>query len=143
MRYVILKNNVRSKEIKSRQEYLYDIFKVYTIPFFHDGIVELISVPKDEIDVLFVFGHNISVYTYLNNCIPHEDNIILITCYCGKVTTIKLDDKKMFYTEKITDRLDGTSYGFDFEITDAELNLYNCKSNLLGDKIEKCFKLIR
>ena len=65
MRYVILKNEVDIKEICSRQEYLYDVIKVYTIPLYKNGIVELKSFPENVFDVLFIFGHNNQVFSYL------------------------------------------------------------------------------
>lgn len=142
MRYVILRNKVNIKEICSRQEYLYDIFKVYTIPLYKNGIVELKSFPENVFDVLFIFGHNNQVFSYLNTNKPNEKNIVLITCYTGPITKFNMSDKKIFYTNNITYKLDGKKYGFEFEITNAELNLYNCKKDSLEEKLESCFERV-
>lgn len=142
MRYVILKNKVDIKEICSRQEYLYDVFKVYTIPLCKNGIVELKSFPENVFDVLFIFGHNNQVYSYLSTNKPNEENIVLITCYTGPVTKFNMPDKKIFYTNNITYKLDGKKYGFEYEITNAELNLYNCKKDSLEEKLESCFEKV-
>lgn len=142
MRYVILKNKVDIEEICSRQEYLYDVFKVYTIPLYKNGIVELKSFPENLFDVLFIFGHNNQVFSYLNTNEPSEENIVLITCYTGPITKFNMSDKKIFYTNNITYKLDGKKYGFEYEITDAELNLYNCKNDSLEEKLESCFERV-
>lgn len=142
MRYVILKSKVDIKEICSRQEYLYDVFKVYTIPLYKNGVVELKSFPENIFDVLFIFGHNNQVYSYLNMNKPNEENIVLITCYTGPITKFNMSDKRIFYTNNITYKLDGKKYGFDYEITDAELNLYNCKNDSLEEKLESCFERV-
>ncbi|MGM9849366.1 MAG: hypothetical protein ACI31V_00530 [Bacilli bacterium] len=142
MRYVILKNKVDIEEICSRQEYLYDVFKVYTIPLYKNGIVELKSFPENVFNVLFVFGHNNQVFSYLNTNEPSEENIVLITCYTGSITKFNMSDKKIFYTNNITYKLDGKKYGFEYEITDAELNLYNCKNDSLEEKLESCFERV-
>lgn len=142
MRYAILKNKVDIKEIHSRQEYLYDVFKVYTIPFSYNGIVELKSFPENAFDVLFIFGHNDQVFSYLNTNIVNEENIVLITCYTGSITKFNISNKKIFYTNNITYKLDGKKYGFEYEITDAELNLYNCKKDSLEEKLKTCFKMV-
>ena len=142
MRYVILKNKVDIEEICFRQEYLYDVFKVYTIPLYKNGIVELKSFPENLFDVLFIFGHNNQVFSYLNTNEPSEENIVLITCYTGPITKFNMSDKKIFYTNNITYKLDGKKYGFEYEITDAELNLYNCKNDSLEEKLESCFERV-
>ena len=142
MRYVILKSKVEIKEICSRQEYLYDVFKVYTIPLYKNGVVELKSFPENVFDVLFIFGHNNQVYSYLNANKPTEKNIVLITCYTGPITKFNMSDKKIFYTNNITYKLDGKKYGFEYEITDSELNLYNCKNDSLEEKLENCFERV-
>lgn len=142
MRYVILKNKVDIEEICSRQEYLYDVFKVYTIPLYKNGIVELKSFPENVFNVLFIFGHNNQVFSYLNTNEPSEENIVLITCYTGSITKFSMSDKKIFYTNNITYKLDGKKYGFEYEITDAELNLYNCKNDSLEEKLESCFERV-
>ena len=142
MRYIILKNNITSQEIRSRQEYLYDIFKIYTIPIFYKNYVELKSIPETQENVIFIRGHNYEVYNFLKNYKPKEKYIVLITCYIGFVTKIRFKNKEMFYTKQITNRLNGNEYGFNFEITNSEIDLYNCPYKSLIEKIEYAFERI-
>ena len=95
-----------------------------------------------EKEEVFIFGHNNQIYSYLNKNIPIEKNIVLVTCYIGLITKIKMPNKKIFYTNRITDKLDGVKYGFNHEITDAELNFYNCKKDSLDEKLEFCFERV-
>ena len=141
MRYLILKDDISQKELKSRQEYLYDVFKLYTIPYFNSKYVELKSLP-DNNDIIFIKGHNFQVYNFLKKVNIKEKIVILITCYTGIVTSIKLKNKSMFYTDEITDCLNGKDYGFDYEITNSEINLYNCKYQSIEDKINYSFERI-
>ncbi len=143
MRYVLLRKKVFAEEIKSRQEYLYDIFKVYTIPFYFDNYVELRSIPENFGSIIFINGHNGQVHSYLMSKKIEENVIVMITCYQGLVQTVNLNNKKMFFTDITTDKLNGKEYGFNFEITNSELNLYNCPYTSLNDKIEYSFERIR
>ncbi|CDE95851.1 putative uncharacterized protein [Clostridium sp. CAG:914] len=143
MKYVLLRKKVFAEEIKSRQEYLYDIFKVYTIPFYFDNYVELRSIPENFGNIIFINGHNGQVHSYLMSKKIEENVIVMITCYQGLVQTVNLNNKKMFFTDITTDKLNGKEYGFNFEITNSELNLYNCPYTSLNDKIEYSFERIR
>ena len=140
MRYVILTDRISLEEIRSRQLYLYDIFKVYTIPFILNGIVELISVPSCAYDVVFINGHNQAVFQYLIGHLPSEKNIVLITCYNGMVETIKIKNKKIFYSGNVTNLLDGAAYGFNHDISNSELCMYNYSKANWKKRLELCFE---
>ena len=142
MRYIILKSNISLKELKSRQEYLYDVFKVYTIPFCYNSYTELRSIPDNYGNVIFVNGHNNQVYKFLMKEKPKEHDIVMITCYQGLVKKINFADKNMFFTNTVTDILNGKEYGFDFEITNSELDLYNCPCTSIKDKINYSFERV-
>lgn len=142
MRYIILKSNVSFKELKSRQEYLYDVFKIYTLPFYYDNCIELKSIPENYGDVVFINGHNNQVYNFLNVKEPKEHDIVMITCYYGLIKKIKFSGKDMFFTSSITDTLNGKEYGFDFEITNSEIDLYNCHYTSVRDKIIYSFERV-
>lgn len=143
MRYVLLRKKVFVEEIKSRQEYLYDIFKIYTIPFYFDNYVELRSIPENFGNIIFINGHNGQVCSYLMSKKIGENIVVMITCYRGLIQAINFNNKKMFFTDTTTDKLNGKEYGFNFEITNSELNLYNCPYTSLNDKIEYSFERIR
>lgn len=142
MRYILLRKKISFEEIKSRQEYLYDVFKIYTIPFYFDNYVELRSIPENYGNVVFINGHNNQVYDYLMNQEPKERDIVMITCYQGLVKKIKFPNKDMFFTDTTTEKLNGREYGFDFEITNSELNLYNCPYISVKKKINYSFERI-
>lgn len=142
MRYILLRKKLSYEEIKSRQEYLYDVFKIYTIPFYFDNYVELRSIPENYGNVIFINGHNNQVYNYLLDQEPKEHDIVMITCYQGLVKIIKFPSRDMFFTDTTTDKLNGREYGFDFEITNSELNLYNCSYALIKEKINYSFERI-
>lgn len=142
MRYILLRKKLSFKEIKSRQEYLYDVFKIYTIPFYFDNYVELRSMPENYGNVVFINGHNNQVYDYLMKQEPKEHDIVMITCYQGLVKKIKFPNKDMFFTDATTEKLNGREYGFDFEITNSELNLYNCPYTSVKKKINYSFERI-
>ena len=140
MRYILLKKTLSFEEIRSRQEYLYDVFKIYTIPFYYENYIELRSVPKNYCDIVFINGHNNQVYSFLKNEEPTEKDIILITCYQGLVATLNFPGKCIYFSNTTTDKLNGKEYGFDFEITNSELDLYNCSYTLIKDKLDYSFE---
>lgn len=142
MRYILLRKKITFEEIRSRQEYLYDVFKIYTIPFFFDNYIELRSIPENYGNVVFINGHNNQVYSFLMNEEPKEHDIVMITCYQRLVKKIKFPNKDMFFTDTTTDKLNGKEYGFDFEITNSELDLYNCSYTSVKDKINYSFERI-
>ena len=143
MKYIMLTCNLDNKELRSRQEYLYDVFKLFTIPFKVNGVVELKTFPFKKTDLLFMYGHNIQVNDYLKNHTVIEKNIVLITCYIGSITNLKLRGKNLYYSDVITNKLDGKRYGFDFDITNSELNLYNSKEKSIYKRIQNSFERIR
>jgi len=142
MRYIILKNNITLNEIRSRQEYLYDVFKLYTIPIYFENYIVLKSIPETKASVIFIRGHNNDVYNFLKSYKPKERIIVLITCYIGLITKIRFYNKQVFFTKPITDRFNGNEYGFNFGITNAEIDLYNCPYEKLYKKIGYSFERI-
>ena len=56
MRY-LLDHRLRN-ELADRQRFLYDVFHIYTSVTSHKDYLELVSVPKEEINICFVVGHN-------------------------------------------------------------------------------------
>lgn len=141
MRYVILNNNICNDEIRSREAFLYHVFKVYFIPVKRYNYLELVSFPKKSLDIFMIFGHNNDVYYYLKNNNPYEKYIVLITCYQGIICIFKPENKKIFICNHLTKIRKGKYFGFHFNICDQELDLYNC--NLISDpysKIKNSFK---
>ncbi len=143
MKYILIDEKKDIYEIKSRQKFLYDIFKMYTIPFYFDDYIELKSIPESTGNVTFIKGHNGQIYNYLKKKKLNDKNIVLITCYKGIIRKIKLKNKNVFFSDVTTNRLDGKQFGFNFEITNSELNLYNCSYESINDKINYSFERIK
>lgn len=141
MRYILLNQKISNDEIISRKEYIYDVFKVYTIPFRRKEILELRSIPENSHDIVFIHGHNNDVFWYLAKCLPYEKNIGLITCFIGWITRVNIPNKQLFFTDRITNKYDGRKYGFNFNITEAELNLYNSKEKSVYNKMVNSFRI--
>lgn len=145
MRYLILDNKINNSVISSKQQYLYDVFKIYMVPFkISDEIIELRSMPLSEYDVLFIQGHNYKVNDYVKTFQDkiNEKNIVLVSCYFGNITKLRLKDKNLFHERKKVIVYDGNRFGFNYDITDSELNLYKCKYESLDDKLNQCFERV-
>ena len=121
------------EEIAARQKYLYDIFNVYVIvKCQHDGFIHLESFPSHIHDFFIIIGHNSEVQIYLMKnlqSIP-ERNLIVVSCLINERFLRSLPFENVFLAkERDNDSrvyfYDGTDYGFPFEITDSELDLYN------------------
>ncbi len=140
MKFVLLNKKVSQKEIIARKEYIYDVFKIYVYPIYHDSYVELVSIPQNSMNYIFILGHNDEVFNYLKKNNIEEKNIVLITCYIGLIKSLILKNKTIYYANEITDIYDGEQYGFNFNITNVELNLYNSRNKSFVDNINKFFE---
>lgn len=61
MKYIIAKNNVSSKEIRARMEYIYDLFHIYTLKDNINStkdIIVLKTIPESAIDLYMIVGHD-------------------------------------------------------------------------------------
>lgn len=142
MRYILFKKNVSINEIKSRQEFLYNIFNIYTLPFIYGNYIKFKSIPEKYGNIIFINGHNNDVFNWLIKNFPNEDIIVMISCYQGIIRILKFPYKEIYSTNYITYKLNGKDYGFDFDITDEELNLYNCPYYLIKEKLKYAFERI-
>ena len=138
-------------EKAARLRYLYEIFDVYFIeksPGVEGLLSEAIvfeSFPSTfENDICIICGHNLFVAATLNvfNSEIPEKNIFIISCAnrCrelyrvkGKNIFLSPQDDEYAYTHL------GKFFGFDFNITDAELNLYNNHWATAEEKLYSAF----
>ena len=144
---VLIRNNVKYEEIVGRKEYLYDVFKLYFVngKSFDSGFIVLESFPKREYDVFIIKGHADYVYKYLLNNAEriNEHIIVAITCYPEPFKKLRLRGKKLYFPK--VDSIDeailypGTEFGFNFDITDSEIDLYNSKNESINKRIEDSF----
>lgn len=137
MRFIIPTS--KREERLARQKYLYDIFKVYFIENTKvEEYIELVSFPEKEYDYLLILGHNGFVERYLSN---HESeisemNIVILSCEIDSTYIENLLSEKNVFISKETHNdgeitcYEGKPYGFSFEITDTELNLFNSKGSV-------------
>lgn len=94
-------------------------------------------------DILFITGHANLVENYLQSNIMKipEKTIIATTCLPDKLKKFK--HKKNIYVPDIDGMFcyirNGKQYGFDFDPSDAELNMYNATGSIF-QKIEAGYR---
>ena len=141
MRYLIHESQLN--EVRARCEYLYDVFKLYFLPGKPEGsYTPFIPVGSEGEDILFITGHANYVHSYLDthlNCIPEK--MIVVTSCLGQSFTKYARQKTIYVpdiSKKYCDIRNGCAYGFDFMISDAELDFYNADGDI-KTKIEKAY----
>ena len=147
MRYFLCCNNV--KEIEARIVYLQDIFKLYftccgKIGKFH--VLEPIG--NIVLPVAFVVGHDKDVNQFLKENLDYiyEESIVLVSCNIHKITNLKKTKKRVYYSKDIAGisyTYDGKLYGFDFDITESELDFYNYNTPDIYERLESNFKKMK
>lgn len=145
MRYLVHKS--QKSEITARQSYLYDIFHLYFLPInLEGGFIPLIPVGEKGPDVLFIIGHTHQIeehLKYYSNTI--SESIIVITSCFGMSFHHMAIKKEIFIPKNATQLCklrNGEAFGFDFEITDAELDFYNADGDF-ETKLNMAYKLLR
>ena len=141
MRYLLHKS--QRDEIAGRQLYLYDVFHMYFLPGNPEGgFIPLTPLGPDGMDILFLTGHTDCVENYLQNTIGSTpEKTIVITSCMGKLFK-KYTSKKVIYVPDLQQPLcllrDGKPYGFDFNISDAELDFYNASGTIM-DRVNSAY----
>lgn len=132
MRYLICKNNVSNHEIIARMKYIYDLFHIYTFKNSknsNENIIELVSIPTNQLDIIMLVGHDPITNNYVVNNIDNipENNIIVISCNTRKIKNLKDTRNKKIFLPKKSGKINyyyGAEIGFEFDITDEENILY-------------------
>ena len=144
MRYLLHKQ--LSNEVGLRLTYLFDVFKLWFVRKENIGcFIVLESFPSNIArDTLIVYGHNYEVQDLFHNHANAllEQSIYLITCATKKDTCYKIPNKRIYLASQMPDGLHlhyGKEFGFEFDITDIELWLYNSKINNINEKLLECF----
>jgi hypothetical protein len=148
VKYIIAKNNVSSKEIRARMEYIYDLFHIYTLKDNINStkdIIVLKTIPESAIDLYMIVGHDRRTDEYIRDNYKKikESNIVVIACNTSKFSSLKLLKNKNIFLPKnggIIDFYDGTNYGFDFNTTDEEIMLYRNKNRNLYKMLNDTFE---
>lgn len=133
MRYLLHQSQLN--ELRGRQSYLYDIFQMYFLPGKPEGsYTPLVPLGAKGPDVLFITGHTHQVQDYLDTYIKQiPEHCIVITSCMGRYFR-KFATKKEVYVPDIHQDFcllrDGRSFGFEFDISDAELDFYNASGSI-------------
>ena len=140
---------MQRSELSLRCQYLYDVFKLWFIPTGEIGsFIILKSFPFNNDDILLIYGHNyeiVHLFDRYKNKIK-EENIAIISCETNVNKGYLLNGKRIFLAPQRNRKsplLSGTEYEFKFDITDAELRLYNCKIPSPLEKIACVFMRIQ
>lgn len=135
-----------SNEIIARQNYFYNTFHLWIVVEYTDiNFIQLVSVPTNCLDIIFIVGHNLFVKKYLKDHKIVEERIVAITCDGsihfsllkprGKILYIPFQNKQNY-----ADLIKGNLYGFDFDLTESEILLYNTdKSKDYVQRLETSF----
>lgn len=141
MRYLL--HESQRDEIAGRQQYLFDIFHMYFLPGNPEGsFIPLTPLGADDTDIVLLIGHADCVETYLQNTIGSTpEKTIVITSCMGKLFK-KYTSRKIVYVPDLKQPLcllrDGKPYGFDFNISDAELDFYNSSGTIM-DRVKYAY----
>lgn len=136
-----------STEIKHRKDYLFSVFGLYFVnPKENGNFISFESFPKNALDICFIVGHNAAVSTFLNSQKILEKTVVVISCDGGYKKSFCIPNKKIYlsYRNKqgLTLRRNGKNYGFLFDPTDSELDLYNCTERNIYERINRSFDRI-
>lgn len=131
MRYLLRRGN--QSEIPARITYLKQTFQLWFVAKETIGtFVVLESIPSTvEKEICIIYGHNNEVASLFknHNYSISENNIFVIACLTNNPKDFILSNKHVYIAPQ--NRYEGvklrkgTEYGFDFDISDVELNLFN------------------
>lgn len=133
-------------ELAARQQYLYDVYRLFFIPTESEGdYIPLLPVGAKGPEVLFITGHTSQVANYLENFIGQipEKTLVVTSCFGGNFK--KYAVRKNVYVPR--NGLDfclirrGKAFGFDFDISDAELGFYNATGGLI-ERIKAAYSML-
>ena len=143
MRYLLHESQVH--EMRPRLDYLFDIFHLYFLLGKPEGsYIPLIPVGIKGPDVLFITGHTNFVSSYMEQYqreIP-ERNVVITSCM-GQHFRKYASKHRAIYIPKSKERFcllhHGAPYGFNFNISDAELDFYNAAGDIWA-RIEAAYR---
>lgn len=144
---LILDNKLKG-ELVDRFAYMYDVFHTYMqIDKETDYYVEASSFPKQVLDCTVIIGHNTFIAQYLINNRIFAEKLIVISCDAEPIINynsknIKCSEIYIAKSDKSTvDRFYGKEYGFNFDVTESEIDLYNNRKK--ENKLDLSFNCIR
>lgn len=126
-----------TSEMLPRKKYLFDSLHLWTKLFpISKEFMCLEGFPVQELDIFFIIGHNFMLKKYISNNLfdIYESTIIAITCD-GKVdfSSLNINGKTLYIPHQnqnnLADLLDGSMYGFNFDLTESEILFYNSRKS--------------
>jgi hypothetical protein len=96
-------------------------------------------------NVCIIFGHNHEVLSLLKKTPFLEQEIYIISCDVKDPRGFRLPKKNTYIsiqTNGQTRLYVGEEYGFDFDITESELILYNNRNRPLQDALQRAFSKV-
>ena len=147
MRYLLHK--MLRSELSLRKQYLYDVFNLWFFKTGELGFFDVLeSFPFVNNDIMLIYGHNFEIVSLFDNFKEElkEENIAIISCESRVPNGYSLKDKNIYLAPQRKNSapvLLGKDYGFEFNVTDAELRLYNSKINDPLQKISNIFNKIQ
>lgn len=145
MRYLLHESQIQ--ELSGRRDYLYDIFHLFFLPGTPEGgFVPLCPMGCDGPDILFIIGHADFVKEYLKDNMKHISEKIIVATTCLPNNLKRYCANKEIYVPNISDGYcyihKGKPYGFDFDPTDAELDMYNASGDIIM-RIQAGYRLLK
>lgn len=145
MRYLLHKD--QDYELPARLVYLYDIFRLYFHPGKPEGeFIALYPVGHREPDYLFITGHANKVRQYLDDMILSIPEKAIVITSCIGTSFKRFASKKAIYVPKQTtpycEIRNGQPFGFDFRISDPELDFYNADGTI-SDRLQAAYVLLK
>lgn len=147
MRYLLTKKNAHEQEL--RQQFLFEVFHLWFVNNGELGDFDILQAFPfcSNDDILIIYGHNYSIrrlFEAYSDAI-YEKNIFIISCSLDNNCDYRIYGKNVFLAPQTNRRaqlLRGTEFGFDFDITQAELSLYNCREKNVFSKLLAAFELL-
>lgn len=147
MRYLLTKEN--EQELISRKDFLFEVFNVWFMKSNRIGdfiVFESMPMSVDN-DICLIYGHNYEIYDLLKKHRKeiYEKNIFIITCEKNYENLFRVPNKNVYLAPQTNGYIElrnGLSFGFDFDISDIELNLYNSPIKQNKHKLKELFTQI-
>ena len=103
----------------------------------------MMPVGTSSPDILFITGHTGYVLDYLTRAVKNIPEKMIVITSCMGQSFKKYATRKEIYVPDLNQPVcllrDGRPYGFDFEISDAELDLYN-STGTITERIQSAYK---
>lgn len=148
MRYFLRKGQ-QIDELTLRREYLYEVFKLWFVKAGEIGSFDVLEAfPYGRYDLLLIYGHNGEIAHLFEEHATElkEKNIAIISCTAKEPEDYLLKGKNVFLAPQDQGQaklLAGKEFGFSFDITRAELQLYKSRIQDPIQKIEHIFTKIQ